>query len=370
MFYAKLGMSVCSAKTGLPTKAANTAQRLAQQAAADKPKKTKEELVPKHLHKWLDIFDEQKSNQFPPSRPWDHAIEMEEGWTPSDCKLYPLSPGERNSLDEWVDNQLKKGYIWPSKSPQASPFFFTGKKDGKLRPIQDHRRLNKKTRKNQYPIPLISEIIDKLRGARYFTKLDVCWGYNNICIKEGDEWKAAFKTQRGLFEPTVMFFGLCNSLATFQAMMNHIFKDLIDQGSIIVYMDNILIFTEDQVSHNKVTTQVLDILKENDLYLKPEKCEFNKNKIEYLGLIISHNNVSMDPVKVQGIMDWPTPTKVKDIQAFLGFANFYQQFIKDFSKLARPLTQLTQKGIEWSWSEEADKAFKDIKTQFTKLSIN
>jgi hypothetical protein len=138
MFYAKLGMSVCSAKTGLPTKAANTAQRLAQQVAADKPKKTKEELVPKHLHKWLDIFDEQKSNQFPPSRPWDHAIEMEEGWTPSDCKLYLLSPGERNSLDEWVDNQLKKGYIQPSKSPQASLFFFTGKKDGKLRPIQDY----------------------------------------------------------------------------------------------------------------------------------------------------------------------------------------------------------------------------------------
>jgi hypothetical protein len=197
----------------------------------------------------------------------------------------------------------------------------------------------------------------------------VRWGYNNIRIKDGDQWKAAFKTQRGLFEPTVMFFGLCNSPATFQSMMNHLFKDLIDCNVVVVYMDNILIYTQDLEEHRKVTEEVLKILKNNDLYLKPEKCEFEKTKIEYLGLIISENHVEMDKVKVQGILDWPTPQKVKDVQAFLGFANFYRQFVKNFSEIARPLTQLTRKDLEWEWTKEAEEAFNDIKHRFTTAPI-
>lgn len=163
----------------------------------------------------------------------------------------------------------------------------------------------------------------------------------------------------------VMFFGLCNSPATFQSMMNHLFKDLIDQDVVVVYMDNILIFTENLEEHRQITENVLRILKENDLYLKPEKCEFEQEKIEYLGLIISKDRVEMDPVKVQGILDWPVPKKLKDVQAFIGFCNFYQRFIKDFSNIAKPLTSLTKKDTDFEWTLERQNAFDNLKQQFT-----
>jgi len=206
----------------------------------------------------------------------------------------------------------------------ASPFFFVSKKDaGKLRPCQDYRYLNEWTIKNAYPLPLISEIIDKLKGARYFTKLDVRWGYNNIQIKKGDERKAAFKTNRRLYEPTVMFFGMCNSPATFQAMMDSIFDDMISDSLIIVYMDNMFIFEKDLSPLITNTRSVLRRLWDNDLYLKPSKCEFHKMKIEYLGMIIKEGRISMNTSKLKGIQDWPIPSTVKQVRGFLGFGNFY-----------------------------------------------
>ena len=140
-------------------------------------------------------------------------------------------------MDKFLKENLERGYIRPSQSPMASPFFFVGKKDGRLRPCQDYRYLNEHTIKNAYPLPLISELLDKLTGARRFTKLDVRWGYNNVRIRDGDQWKAAFKTNKGLFEPTVMFFGMCNSPATFQSMMDATFSDMIDDNAVIIYMD-------------------------------------------------------------------------------------------------------------------------------------
>ena len=163
----------------------------------------------------------------------------------------------------------------------------------------------------------------QLTGAQYYTKLDVRWGYNNIRIKKGDEWKAAFKTNRGLFEPTVMFFGMCNSPATFQAMMDDIFMGMIEGKMIIVYMDNILIFAETKEELEKRTRMVLEKLREHDLFLKAKKCEFCKTKIEYLGMIVEPGKVSMDPVKLAGIKDWPIPTTVRQVRSFLGFGNFY-----------------------------------------------
>jgi hypothetical protein len=161
-----------------------------------------------------------------------------------------------------------------------APVFFIKKKDGKLRFIQDYRALNAITRKNQYP-PLIDDLIHRLKSARYFTKLDVRWGYNNVCIREGDEWKAAFRTNRGLFEPLVMYFGLTNSPATFQTMMNEIFQDLITEGVVSVYLDDILIFTSSIEEHRHITHLVLDRMRKHKLYLRPEKCEFEKTRIEY-----------------------------------------------------------------------------------------
>ena len=159
----------------------------------------------------------------------------------------------------------------------------------------------------------MSDIINRLRGAKYFTKFDVRWGYNNVRIKEGDEWKAGFATNRGLFEPTVMFFGLTNSPATFQSLMNLIFADLIAAGKVAVYLDDILIFSSDLAEHRQVVKEVLKRLQENDLYLRPEKCEFEKREVEYLGLLISEGRVRMDPVKVSAVQDWATPKSVRDI---------------------------------------------------------
>lgn len=177
--------------------------------------------------------------------------------------------------------------------------------------------------KNSYPLPLVQELADKFQGAIIFSKMDLCSGYNNVHIKDGDQWKAVLKCPRGLFELIVMFFGLCNSPPTFQVMMNNIFHDMIDEGWMVIYMDNILIFSQDTKMHTQCTQHVLQCLRDNDLYLKPEKCFFNVKKVKFLGLIICPRIVAMDPTKLQGIHEWPTPTTVKGVQSFLGFGNFY-----------------------------------------------
>ena len=283
-----------------------------------------EELVPDDLHDFLDVFNEKQADRFPDSRPWDHKVEMKEGFEPKSFKVYNLTPIEQIELDKFLKENLDKGYIRPSQSPMASPFFFVTKKDGKLRPCQDYRYLNDWTIKNAYPLPLISEIMDKLKGAKYFTKFDVKGAYNNIRIRSGDEWKGAFKTNQGLYEPTVMFFGMCNSPATFQSMMDSVFAEEIEGNLIIVYMDDILIFAPTLEDLAKSERVVLQKLRENDLYLKPKKCEFRKPKVEYLGMVIKEGQISMDPVKLGGIRDWPIPATVKEVRSFLGFGNFYR----------------------------------------------
>src|SRR6202040_192781 len=241
----------------------------------------------------------------------------------------------------------------------ASPFFFVKKKDGALRPTQDYRKLTDAKIKNRYPPLLINELSDKLGPAKTFSKMDVRWGYNNICIKEGDEWKAAFRTNYGLFEPTVMFFGLTNSPATFQNFMNHIFKPLIDQGVMAVYMDDILIFTQTHEEHTQVVREVLHILRENNLFLKLEKCVFHQPEVEYLGLIVGNRQARMDPAKVSPIRDCPAHTKTQELQCFLGFCNFYRCFIKDYSKIAKPLTILSG-DIPWTWTDHQQHAFNTL----------
>ena len=243
-----------------------------------------EEQIPKEYHKYLDVFDEDKANRFPSSWSWDHKIELKEGFQLKLFKSYNLTPEEQTKLDKFLKDNLEKKYIRPSQSLMASPFFFVKKKDRKLRPCQDYRYLNEWTIKNTYPLPLISELTEKIKDAKFFTKLDVRWGYNNIRIKEGDQWKAAFKTNKGLFELMVMFFGMCNSPATFQAMMDSIFQDLTDAYIVIIYMDDIFLFAKDRHTLEVNTKKVLQRLQENDLYLKPKKCEFRKTKIEWLGI--------------------------------------------------------------------------------------
>ena len=221
------------------------------------------------------------------------------------------------------------------------------------------------TVKNRYPLPLISELVSQLCGARYFTKLDVYWDFNNVCIKPGDEWKAAFRTNQGMFKPLVMFFGMTNSLATFQTMMNDIFHDLIAEGIMVVYLDDILIFTRTEKEHTKAIQQVLQVLQENKLFLCPEKCKFCKERIKYLELVISEDEVSMDLVKVARVQEWPAPENKMDIQAFLGFVNFYRKFIQDFSAKVWFLFNLICSEQVWMWSGKEQVAFEDLKTAVT-----
>jgi hypothetical protein len=280
-----------------------------------------------------------------------------------------MSPAEQVELDKWLEENLAKGYLRPSKSPMASPVFFIKKKDGKLRLVQDYRRLNKITIKNRYPLPLAADIVNRLTGAQYFTKFDVRWGYHNIRIKSGDEWKAAIITNRKEVEPTVMGFGMTNSPATFQSLMNSAFADLIAIGVVAVYMDDILIYTRTLVEHRKTVREVLQRLQDHDLYLKPEKCEFEKQEVEYLGMIICPGEVCMDPGKVSAVRDWPTPTTLRDVRAFIGFSNFYRRFIKDFSSIARPLHDLTKKDVPWQWHAEQQHAFDTLKEKFCQEPI-
>src|SRR5271155_5491685 len=193
----------------------------------------------------IKMFSTQKRQRDFPNR--DRGIiqsTLKDDFVPTDCKVYPLTLPEQDEMNKFIDKNLAKEYIQPSTSPMASPLFFVDKKDGKLRPCQDYRKLNEGTIRNAYPLPLISTLIDQLKGAKYFTKLDLRSGYNNVRIRNGDQWKAAFKTSRGLFEPTVMFFGLCNSPATFQKMMDEIFRDMKNERWLIIYMDDIFIFTK------------------------------------------------------------------------------------------------------------------------------
>ena len=253
-------------------------QQIAEKAITAKGKKMFEEMVPVQYRDFAKVFSEEESQRLPEHQPWDHTIDLEpdavQHWK---IKSYPMSPAEQEELNKFLKEHVAKGYLVPSKSPMASPVFFIKKKDGKLRLVQDYRRLNKITIKNRYPLPLAADIINRLTKAKYFTKFDVRWGYHNIRIKEGDEWKGAIVTNRGLYEPKVMYFRMTNSPATFQALMNSVFADLIAKGDVAVYMDDILIYTPDLAEHRKVVREVLKRLEHYNLYLKPEKCYFEKD---------------------------------------------------------------------------------------------
>ena len=204
---------------------------------------------------------------------WNHTIEMKEGFVSRKRKVYPLLREERKEVREFVQEQLRKRYIQLSKSPQMAPVFFVGKKYRKKRMVQDYRYLNEWTVKNNYPLPLISDVLKNIGTKKVFTKIDLRWEYNNVWIKEGDKWKAVFTTSEGSFEPMVIFFGLMNSLVTFQAMMNELLKDLINTGKVAAFIDDVIVGTGTKEGHNELVAEVIRRLKENNLYMKPEKCK-------------------------------------------------------------------------------------------------
>jgi hypothetical protein len=326
--------------------------------------------IPEPYQMYSRVFSEEASHKFPPSRPWDHAIELKPG-TPAALprKLIPLFQAELVELRSFVKEHTERGTIRPSKCPYKSRFFYIKKKDGKLRPIQDYRPVNEWTICNAYPLPLIPELINRLSGCSLYTKFDIRWGYNNVQIKEGNEWKAAFITNEGLFEPMVMFFGLTNSPATFQTMMNSIFANKIAEKWLTAYMDDMAIHTqrlelemEEQhiQRHQTYVKRILAKLMEHNLFLKPEKCAFEQPSIEFLGVQITQGEVQMDDTKVEKVRSWRPPTNVTEVQKFLGFTGYYRYFIKDYLKIARPLLQLTHLMTLWQWREEEQTAFETL----------
>src|SRR5258708_25962942 len=217
-------------------------------------------MVLAQYHDFRDVFSKEAFDKLPPQKAWDHAIDLTPG-TELPCSwTFPLSPAEQKELDDFLQENLVNSHIHPSKSPIGAPVFFIKKKDGSLHLVQDYWKLNKIMVKNSYPLPLVSNVLTHLCGAECFTVLNLHWGFNNVQIKDGDEWKAAFQTNQGLFEPTVMFFGLCNSPMMFQMMMNDILHEFIDCGKVICYMDNILVYSPTLSKHQQIVHQVLATL--------------------------------------------------------------------------------------------------------------
>jgi len=325
--------------------------------------------VPAHYRDFADVFSKKESERLPPHRSYDCRIDLKPGEPlPKPGTVYPMNPSELAELKLYLEEQLRKGYIKPSKSPVAAPCFYINKKDGSRRLVIDYRQLNEKTIRNEYPLPLTHDIIDQLKGAKVFTKMDLRWGYNLVRIAPGHEWKTAFKTRYGLYEWAVMSFGLTNAPAVFQYLMNDIFHDLLDV-CVIIYLDDILVYSTDPSKHHDQVREVLRRLQENELFVKPEKCVFDAEEVEFLGMKVSGKGVEMSEDKVEAVLEWPAPSNVKEVQSFLGFANFYRRFINGFSRIAKPLTKLTRKDHPWMWNELAAQAFEELKKAFTTAPV-
>ena len=227
--------------------------------------------------------------------------------------------------------------------------------------VQDYRYLNEWTIKNNYPLPLISDVLENIGTKKVFTKMDLIWGYNNVRIKEGDKWKAAFTTPERSFEAMVIFFKLTNLLATFQAMMNELLRNLINTGKVVAFINDIIIETEMEKEHDKIVAEVIRRLEENDLYVKLEKCKWKVREVGFLRVIIGLEGIKMEEEKVKGVLDWLIPKCVKDVQNFLGLVNYYRRFIKGFTSIARSLHNLVKKDQKWNWTEKQEEAFRELK---------
>lgn len=339
-----------------------------QKALEDKTPIDPATKLPQHYHRWIRAFSVEDSNVLPKHRDCDHKIELIPGKTPKACRAYPMSHGELKVLRKWLQENLEKGFIRPSTSPAASPVLFAKKPGGGLRFCVDYRALNAITVKNRYPIPLIQETLHNLSKAKYYTKLDIISAFNKIRVEKGQEWLTAFMTRYGLFESLVMPFGLCNAPATFQTRINEVLHPYLDVFC-TAYIDDVLIYSDNLEEHRIHVGKVLQALQDADLQLDIKKCEFEVEEVGYLGMIIGKNGVRMDPAKVQAVVEWASPTSVKDVQAFLGFANFYRRFIKGFSRITKPLVDLTKKSTRWSWSDRCQEAFQLLKDSFTQAPI-
>ncbi|WAR56379.1 hypothetical protein PtB15_7B227 [Puccinia triticina] len=346
----------------------STSARLAAAGKAAIATQTAEELVPQCYHRFIDMFRKSSAKSLPPRRKYDFRVDLVPGATPQASRIIPLSPAENQALDTLIAEGLASGTIRRTTSPWAAPVLFTGKKDGNLRPCFDYRKLNALTVKNRYPLPLTMDLVDSLLDADTFTKLDLRNAYGNLQVAEGDEDKLAFICKAGQFAPLTMPFGPTGAPGYFQYFMQDILLGRIGKDT-AAYLDDIMVYTQKGSNHTAAVNGILETLSKHQLWLKPEKCEFSKPEVEYLGILIACNRIRMDPAKVKAVTEWPAPRNVTELQRFIGFSNFYRRFIDHFSGKTRPLHDLTKAKTPFVWDDKCNSAFECLKTAFTSAPI-
>ena len=312
------------------------------------------------LAAYRDVFPDALPDGLPPSREVDHRIELIPGSSPPSRPTIRLSATELAELKKQLTELEAAGFIRPSKSPFGAPILFVKKKDGTMRMCVDYRALNRITVKNSYPLPRVDELFDRLQGARYFSKIDLRSGYHQIRIAPEDVPKTAFRTRYGHYEFLVLPFGLTNAPATFMHLMHQALRPLLDECA-LVFLDDILIYSKTLEEHEQHVRRVLDALREQKLYAKESKCEFFKHEVEFLGHRVGQDGVRMMEDKVEAIRAWPTPRSVRDVRAFLGTAGYYRKFIRNFSAIAAPLSELTKDGVKFEWAAPHESAFVQLK---------
>jgi hypothetical protein len=314
-----------------------------------------------------DVFPEDLLG-LPPERDVEFVIELKPGTTPISRSLYRMPPNELAELKTQLQDLIEKGFIRPSSSPWGCPAIFVKKKDQTLRMCVDYRPLNEVTIKNKYPLPQIDILFDQLTGARVFSKIDLRSGYHQIRIRPEDIPKTAFTTRYGLFEYLVMSFGLTNAPVHFTYLMNSVFMPELDKF-VVVFIDDILIYSKDEEEHARHLRIVLTPLKEHQLYAKFSKYAFWLEEIQFLGYVLSTRGIAVDPSKVKNILEWKSPTTVHQVQSFLGLAGYYRRFIPDFSKLVKPITSLLKNDTKFNWSPRCNKAFEQLKVLLTTAQV-
>ena len=357
------GLAVVKPVTAEQEDVPNVMDGSAVKSLTDHPSTTK------LLAEFRDVFPEDLPSGLPPKREVDHRIELEPGNVPPTKAPYRMSPLELNELKKQLAELSSKGFIHPSKSPFGAPVLFVKKKDGSARMCVDYRALNKITIKNKYPLPRIDELLDRLNGAKFFSRIDLRSGYHQVRIAEGDVPKTAFRTRYGHFEFTVLAFGLTNAPATFMQLMHDVFRPYLDDF-VIVFLDDILVYSRTENEHVEHVKTVLKTLRERKLYAKASKCDFFKNSVDFLGYVVTADGITMDSGKVKAINDWPSPLKnITDVRSFLGLAGYYRRFVKGFSKLASPLTELLKKDNTFEWTDQAQRSFEELKNAITTAPI-
>jgi hypothetical protein len=315
------------------------------------------------VREFPDVFPEDLPG-LPPERDVEFVIKLQPGTAPISRRSYRMAPKELAELKTRLQDLLNKGFIHPSSSPWGCPAIFVKKKDQTLRLCVDYRPLNEVTIKNKYPLLCIDLLFDQLSGAKVFSKIDLRSGYDQIRIHPEDVPKTAFTTRYGLYEYLVMSFGLTNAPAHFMYLMNSVFMLELDKF-VVVFIDDILIYSKTKKEHARHLRVVLTRLREHQLYDKFSKCEFWLDTIPFLGHILSAEGVAVDPSKVKDILDWKPPTTVHQVRSFLGMAGYYRRFIPDFSKVSKPITELLKNNVKFNWSPECNEAFEKLKKLLT-----